>query len=359
MTTRNKICIYHEICSGNSGRVASARFNHDVCAAKEFDDVGDYYRELTAYQELEKAPELKGRVPRLYGNEVELAKPTIFMEYVQGATLRDVLPSLGDDQREKVRAIVEDTLRILHRAGISHGDVTATNVVVDSRGEKATLVDFGAARREAFELLDRSGAEAEQEQERLLALLKQMAYADGALLSAILAVVATPSSPDLALELAKHLALCHRSEEAVPLLLRHLQTTMTTEPTTLLRLRTSAAQRAAEAERATSEPDNSLPKAHALYEEAIAIAGPGKARALRLELAHHQRCIVDPAAAVRTCMAILNGSDGAPNGREDAQVIASAAHLLQQLLPRVYAEEQLLRDGKAAVEKWKTGKRAA
>ncbi|EKG09619.1 hypothetical protein MPH_13322 [Macrophomina phaseolina MS6] len=316
MTTRNKICIYHEICSGNSGRVASARFNHDVCAAKEFDDVGDYYRELTAYQELEKAPELKGRVPRLYGNEVELAKPTIFMEYVQGATLRDVLPSLGDDQREK-------------------------------------------ARREAFELLDRSGAEAEQEQERLLALLKQMAYADGALLSAILAVVATPSSPDLALELAKHLALCHRSEEAVPLLLRHLQTTTTTEPTTLLRLRTSAAQRAAEAERATSEPDNSLPKAHALYEEAIAIAGPGKARALRLELAHHQRCIVDPAAAVRTCMAILNGSDGAPNGREDAQVIASAAHLLQQLLPRVYAEEQLLRDGKAAVEKWKTGKRAA
>lgn len=87
-------------------------------------------------------------MPRLYGNEVELAKPTIFMEYVQGATLRDVLPSLGDDQREKVRAIVEETLRILHRAGISHGDVTATNVVVDSRGEKATLVDFGAVRLE-------------------------------------------------------------------------------------------------------------------------------------------------------------------------------------------------------------------
>lgn len=80
------------------------------------------------------------RVPRVL--DVDLPEATIRFEFVEGPTLRDRIEAGAAE--EAVRAFGGLVGR-LHAAGLVHGDLTTSNVLVGAQGP--TLVDFGLARR--------------------------------------------------------------------------------------------------------------------------------------------------------------------------------------------------------------------
>lgn len=72
----------------------------------------------------------------------------IVMEYVEGRTLREVIPRGGLPVAKAVHLASElaRALQAVHQARIIHRDVKPENVVVDDRLEKIKLLDFGVAR---------------------------------------------------------------------------------------------------------------------------------------------------------------------------------------------------------------------
>lgn len=75
---------------------------------------------------------------------VDVEKSTIIMEYIRGYLLRDII--IGGDIHKACSYLdqVGSYVALMHKAGISHGDLTTTNVVV-SEGN-AYLIDFGLSK---------------------------------------------------------------------------------------------------------------------------------------------------------------------------------------------------------------------
>lgn len=71
------------------------------------------------------------------------------MEHVQGVTLADHLWRLGDSipvsERIDVLIAIADSMAAVHRAGISHGDIKAENVLLAASG-RVVLTDLGLVR---------------------------------------------------------------------------------------------------------------------------------------------------------------------------------------------------------------------
>lgn len=88
-------------------------------------------------------------VPRVL--DVDSATCTLLLEHVDGPSLRAMLESRPPDALERCRAFGRLIGR-LHGAGLVHGDLTTSNVLVAPRG--LVLVDFGLAQR-SQELEDR------------------------------------------------------------------------------------------------------------------------------------------------------------------------------------------------------------
>ena len=76
-------------------------------------------------------------VPVIY--DVNLVENKIVMEFVDGPTLKEVLDRGGDAAREASREIGRIAGR-LHRAGIIHGDLTTSNMLL--RDGRIVLIDF-------------------------------------------------------------------------------------------------------------------------------------------------------------------------------------------------------------------------
>jgi Kae1-associated kinase Bud32 len=83
-------------------------------------------------------------VPILY--DVDLAGATIVMEFVDGPTAKEVLdrggPLAGTTAREIGRVVGR-----LHRAGIVHGDLTTSNMIL--REGRVVMIDFGLGGKDA------------------------------------------------------------------------------------------------------------------------------------------------------------------------------------------------------------------
>ncbi|MGC8975039.1 MAG: Kae1-associated kinase Bud32 [Thermoprotei archaeon] len=80
-------------------------------------------------------------VPALY--YVDVSKGLIVMEFIEGPLLRDLIRGGS----EKIFKYVEDLgglVASIHDAGVVHGDITTSNVVV--RSDEVYLIDFGLAR---------------------------------------------------------------------------------------------------------------------------------------------------------------------------------------------------------------------
>jgi len=76
---------------------------------------------------------------------IDIDKALIVMEYIEGELLKDVLSSVSVAQ---ACSIIEDVGVLtgrLHKAGIVHGDLTTSNIIVSPNGE-VYAVDFGLSR---------------------------------------------------------------------------------------------------------------------------------------------------------------------------------------------------------------------
>jgi len=77
--------------------------------------------------------------PVLY--QVDPSGATIIMQYVEGDKVRDIVSSLGNDERAELFRLIGVQAGRLHRSGIIHGDMTTSNMI---RSEGTVVfVDFG------------------------------------------------------------------------------------------------------------------------------------------------------------------------------------------------------------------------
>ena len=81
-------------------------------------------------------------VPTPLVYEVDLVGMRIVMEFVEGRQVKLVLDKLGPKARRKLCELIGRQVARLHRAGIVHGDLTTSNMIL-TRGGKVYFVDFG------------------------------------------------------------------------------------------------------------------------------------------------------------------------------------------------------------------------
>ena len=100
-------------------------------------------RERTRNEALITAEAHAAGVPTPRVLDVDVPASTLLLEAIEGATLRDALRGPGNHlaQCRAFGAIVGR----LHGAGLVHGDLTTSNVLVTSEGP--ALIDFGLAQR--------------------------------------------------------------------------------------------------------------------------------------------------------------------------------------------------------------------
>ena len=83
---------------------------------------------------------------------VDVEHAAIVLEKVEGVLLRDLIESEGPTPR--IISIVEklgEQVAKLHEAGIVHGDLTTSNVIV-AEGDRPFIIDFGLAERSGHDL---------------------------------------------------------------------------------------------------------------------------------------------------------------------------------------------------------------
>jgi TP53 regulating kinase-like protein len=78
--------------------------------------------------------------PSLYF--VSLEDSTIVMQFIEGEKVKDILDSLGDEERRKVCCTIGQQIAMLHKSDIVHGDLTTSNMVLTKSG-KVFFIDFG------------------------------------------------------------------------------------------------------------------------------------------------------------------------------------------------------------------------
>ncbi len=88
---------------------------------------------------IHKAKRLGVMVPAIYG--LEMDKHEILEEKIKGEVLREVFNSLNWRDREKICLEIGRFIGVLHKEGVTHGDLTTSNVLFN--GEKIYLIDFG------------------------------------------------------------------------------------------------------------------------------------------------------------------------------------------------------------------------
>ncbi len=85
----------------------------------------------------------KAGVPTPIIYQVDPSGSTIVMEYVDGRKVRDVVDGLGGEERRSLFRAIGINAGRLHGAGITHGDLTTSNMIkTDGR---VVFIDFGLA----------------------------------------------------------------------------------------------------------------------------------------------------------------------------------------------------------------------
>jgi len=91
-------------------------------------------------QIIHKAKEAGVSTPTIF--MVDMADATIIMEFVEGKQVKQVLNSLGKEQRLQLCRHIGNLIGRLHSQGIIHGDLTTSNMILTSHG-RVVFVDFG------------------------------------------------------------------------------------------------------------------------------------------------------------------------------------------------------------------------
>jgi len=78
--------------------------------------------------------------PLLY--EVDLSEMRIVMEFIEGRQVKQVLEKMGPKAAGRLCGVIGRQVARLHKAGIVHGDLTTSNMILTREG-KVYFVDFG------------------------------------------------------------------------------------------------------------------------------------------------------------------------------------------------------------------------
>lgn len=90
---------------------------------------------------LHRAKEAGVKCPYVY--EVDIRDMTIVMEFIEGKRLKEYLEEIQMDKRLFLCRKIGRQIGKLHEAGIIHGDLTTSNMIL--RREGVYLIDFGLA----------------------------------------------------------------------------------------------------------------------------------------------------------------------------------------------------------------------
>lgn len=82
------------------------------------------------------------RTPSILG--IDLERFTIIMTFIDGLVARDAIDTMGDSRRLPLLEELGRQVGFLHSAGIVHGDLTTSNIIVPD-DSKPFIIDFGMA----------------------------------------------------------------------------------------------------------------------------------------------------------------------------------------------------------------------
>lgn len=77
---------------------------------------------------------------------VDINNATIIMAYINGKQIKRLLPEASTGDRRRICFRIGVLIGNLHKSGLVHGDLTTSNMILDSEG-KIFFVDFGLAER--------------------------------------------------------------------------------------------------------------------------------------------------------------------------------------------------------------------
>jgi TP53 regulating kinase and related kinases len=94
-------------------------------------------------------------VPQLY--DFDLDSGQIYMEYIVGIQLKSLLIDIKLEDMQKISLLqrLGRSIAKLHEAGIIHGDLTTSNVLVEDGTDRIVLIDFGLSEC-SFRIEDRA-----------------------------------------------------------------------------------------------------------------------------------------------------------------------------------------------------------
>jgi len=78
-------------------------------------------------------------VPRVY--KIDLKEKKIVMEFIDGKLIKDLIPSLNDDDIGRIAEKLGRTIAKLHSFNIIHNDLTTSNMIL--KNNELFLIDFG------------------------------------------------------------------------------------------------------------------------------------------------------------------------------------------------------------------------
>src|SRR5438445_659001 len=84
------------------------------------------------------------RLPSILGLDIE--RSTIIMTFIDGVLARDSIDTMSNTRRISLLEELGRQVGFLHSAGIMHGDLTTSNIIVPA-DEKPFMIDFGMARK--------------------------------------------------------------------------------------------------------------------------------------------------------------------------------------------------------------------
>jgi len=118
---------------------------------KVLDDAIRRQRTAREAEMIHDAKRSGAKTPLLYF--VDTGNALIVMQWVKGRRLKETVSSLTSEGLERVFAKLGAEVARLHASGIMHGDLTTSNVLLDSdnkdksKNGELTLIDFGLALR--------------------------------------------------------------------------------------------------------------------------------------------------------------------------------------------------------------------
>ena len=128
------------IITKNNNEVIKERFSKEY-RLPHLDESLRKFRTRREAKVLTKLDELNFPAPKVH--EFSDKRMTIFMDFVPGRQLKDVLKE-GDDY-QKLALEIGNRVGELHKANIIHGDLTTSNMIQHKETSKIHILDFGLA----------------------------------------------------------------------------------------------------------------------------------------------------------------------------------------------------------------------